>query len=192
MIRSAVTTMTIIAFIAYPFVVFSAVGHVAPKILMAGVLSLLAVRISLKPWIKFSFPWKRWVIVGLLLGTAVAVLFVHDFRVRSVKLYPVVIDFCFFLLFFGSLFTHRPLVERIARAQHVDLTSFALIYTRRVTWVWAGVLLANTVIALVTALYASMKAWTLYNGFYSYLLIGSVFAIEYLVRRRVQHTQMLS
>ncbi|EQD52822.1 hypothetical protein B1B_10524 [mine drainage metagenome] len=108
----------------------------------------------------------------------------------NVRLYPVVIDFSIFLLFFGSLFTQQPLVERIARAQRDDLDSTALTYTRRLTWIWSLVLLANVLLALYTALFTSMSIWTLYNGLLSYLLLGMVFLAELLIRRRVQRVPL--
>jgi uncharacterized membrane protein len=40
--------------------------------------------------------------------------------------------------------------------------------------------------ALYTALFTSMATWTLYNGLIAYLLMGLLFAGEYLVRLRVK------
>ena len=98
------------------------------------------------------------------------------------RIYPAVIDFCFFSAFFGSLFTPLPLVERIARAMEGDLGPQAVHYTRLVTWAWSLVLLSNTLAALYTAFYSSLAVWSLYNGLLSYLLIGATFGVEYAIR----------
>lgn len=186
MSRSPFAAMTVLALLAYPVAVYLAAGFVTPKILMAGVLALLALRIALRLHHRTLLAWKPWALAGLLLFAALAVLYSHGLGMMNVRLYPAAIDFCVFLLFFGSLFTQQPLVERIARAQRDDLDALALVYTRRVTWVWSVVLLLNTALALYTALYASMAIWTLYNGLLSYLLIGTVFLVELLIRRRVR------
>ncbi|MGH8402536.1 MAG: hypothetical protein ACRESO_03895 [Gammaproteobacteria bacterium] len=187
----AVTALVVAALLAYPLAVYFAAGHIAPKILMAGVLILLALRMLFIAWRKSRRP-RRWLaLAGVLLLGAIAVLFTRDFSLGHVRLYPAAIDAVFFLVFFLSLFTRRPLVERFARAIAGDLDPVRIRYTRRVTQVWSGVLLLNTLIALYTAWFASMAVWTLYNGLLSYLLIGAVFVVEYLVRRRVHraHTQ---
>ena len=41
-------------------------------------------------------------------------------------------------------------------------------------------------LALATALWASDKTWALYNGLIAYLLMGALFAGEWLVRGRVR------
>ena len=56
--------------------------------------------------------------------------------------------------------------------------------TRTVTKVWCGFFVANGLAALGTALWASPKVWSLYNGVVAYLLMGVLFAGEYLVRLR--------
>lgn len=186
MTRSAVPVLIVAGLLAYPLVIYFAAGRVAPRILMAGALMLLALRVLFQAWRKSRRPWSRLCLAAVLLAGAIAVGFSHGLSLERVRLYPVAIDAAFFLVFFISLFTRAPLVERIARASDPELGPDAILYTRRVTWVWSGVLLANSLIALYTALHASMAAWTLYNGLLSYLLIGTVFLAEYLIRRRVR------
>ena len=45
--------------------------------------------------------------------------------------------------------------------------------------------IANGLLALATALWASDAVWALYNGAIAYGLIGLMFAVECLVRQRV-------
>jgi len=55
-----------------------------------------------------------------------------------------------------------------------------------VTIVWCVFLLLNGLVALWTALYASLELWTAYNGFVAYLLMGALFGGELLVRKFVR------
>jgi len=59
-------------------------------------------------------------------------------------------------------------------------------YTRKVTIMWCAFFVANGLAALATALWASNEVWLLYNGLVSYLLMGALFAGEWLVRRRIK------
>ncbi|MGA9852072.1 MAG: hypothetical protein WBR15_04000 [Gammaproteobacteria bacterium] len=190
MSRSVFTVLIVVALLAYPFTMYFAADRVAPKILLAGVLTLLALRVLFRAWRKSRHPWRWLGFAAVLLLAAVATLFSHGLSLEHVRLYPVAVDSVFFLVFFISLFTSRPLVERIARASGAELGPDAILYTRRVTWAWSGVLLVNTLIALYTTLYASMAVWTLYNGLLSYFLIGAVFLVEYLIRRRVRRIRL--
>ena len=89
-------------------------------------------------------------------------------------------------LFSFSLFRPPSVIEQIARLKELDLPEFAIPYTRKVTTAWCGYFVFNGAIALYTVLVADMEFWALYNGFISYLLMGLLFAGEYIVRRKVR------
>ena len=78
------------------------------------------------------------------------------------------------------------MIERLARLQHPDLPPEGVIYTRRVTQVWCAFFIINGAMALSTALWASLEIWSLYNGLIAYVLMGGLFAAEYLVRMKTQ------
>lgn len=99
--------------------------------------------------------------------------------------YPVVVNLLMFFLFFSSLWQPQSLIERLARLQDPNLPQSGIRYTRNVTKVWCAYFIINGSIALYTC-FLPLEAWTLYNGFISYLLAGSLFIIEWMVRRRVQ------
>ena len=75
--------------------------------------------------------------------------------------------------------------SRIARLSQADLPPSGVIYTRHVTQAWCGFFVVNAAVAIVTV-FASREAWLLYNGFLAYLLMGALFAGEWLVRLRVR------
>jgi uncharacterized membrane protein len=99
--------------------------------------------------------------------------------------YPVFMNLALLLLF-GSSLVHPPtIVERIARIRHPDLPAEAVPYLRRVTVAWCIFFVGNGAAALYTALYATFETWALYNGLIAYVLIGAMFAGEFLTRMRV-------
>ena len=67
-----------------------------------------------------------------------------------------------------------PLVERFAARQHSPMPDLVRHYCRRVTWAWAILLLANTIIAALLAFWGSLQAWAIYTGVISYLLMGAL------------------
>lgn len=102
------------------------------------------------------------------------------------RLYPVAMSLGMLLLFGLSLKNSPSMVERFARLREPDLSPDGVIYTRRVTQVWCVFFVINGSIAGWTAIYATRDEWALYNGFIAYLLMGMLFAGEWLVRRRVR------
>jgi uncharacterized membrane protein len=77
------------------------------------------------------------------------------------------------------------MVERIARLHQPDLPTDATPYLRNVTRVWIAFFVFNGAAGLATALWASREVWSLYNGGIAYVLIGLLFAAEWLWRRRM-------
>jgi acyl-coenzyme A synthetase/AMP-(fatty) acid ligase/3-hydroxymyristoyl/3-hydroxydecanoyl-(acyl carrier protein) dehydratase len=59
-------------------------------------------------------------------------------------------------------------------------------YCRKVTWMWCGFFIFNGGIAAITIFFGSDIIWSVYNGGISYILMGSLFAGEFLVRKMVQ------
>ena len=54
-------------------------------------------------------------------------------------------------------------------------------YTKNVTYIWCIFLFFNLTMSIIT-FFLSDKIWLWYNGCISYVLMGSLFAIEYIVR----------
>lgn len=102
----------------------------------------------------------------------------------AVRLYPVFVNTAMFLTFASTLVYPPSMIERFARMARPDLPSKAIPYVRKVTVAWMGFFLVNGAIALWTALAGSWTAWTIYNGGIAYALMGGLFLMEYLVRRK--------
>jgi uncharacterized membrane protein len=101
---------------------------------------------------------------------------------RSLLATPALVSFGL-LAGFGLSLRGESVVEAIARAQHGPLSAEQTRYCRRVTLVWCVFFLANGVVALVLALTASTATWALYTGLLAYLLIGALFASEFVYRQ---------
>ena len=102
--------------------------------------------------------------------------------------YPVLANVLLLLLFAYSLFAPPTVVERLARIAEPQLDAAGVAYTRRVTQVWCGFFIVNGAIALATCLSGDIALWTLYNGGISYLLMGALMGIEWIVRKRIRRT----
>jgi uncharacterized membrane protein len=59
----------------------------------------------------------------------------------------------------------------------------SIAYTRAVTVLWCIFFTINATVSGAIALDGSMRAWTIYNGLLSYIIIGIIFASEYLFRQ---------
>jgi uncharacterized membrane protein len=103
----------------------------------------------------------------------------------SLQYYSVLISLFFLAVFAGSLTQEQSIVERLARRMEPDFPESAVRYTRRVTQAWCVFFVANTVITLL-CIRVGEEAWALYNGLVSYLLMGCMFAGEWLIRRRMK------
>ncbi|BET95508.1 hypothetical protein TCT1_04290 [Xenorhabdus sp. TCT-1] len=121
-------------------------------------------------------------IAGITLGLASLLLRNH----QLLMYYPVVVNAVLLILFSSSLRYGPPIIERIARIKEPDLPPKGIIYTRKVTYIWCLFFMFNGTVSLGTCLYNDMPLWTLWNGMVSYLLIGLLISIEWLVRQRVK------
>lgn len=124
-----------------------------------------------------------WLAVPLVVFLAFT-LMTNDERV--LRLYPAIINASLAAAFAGSLWSSETLIERLARITSPDLPAEGAAYCRKVTRIWAAFMTLNTLIAAWTALHASRETWALYNGLVSYILMGVLFGIEYIVRQRVK------
>jgi uncharacterized membrane protein len=149
-------------------------------------LLLLLAAASRLPAMKVSRA-ARWTGAAALLLVAGAV---WANALLPLKLYPVLVNAAFLAAFAYSLASPPSMVERMARLTEPDLPPQAIAYTRVVTQVWCVFFVINGSIALGTALWASPAVWSLYTGVISYVAMGVLFGVEYLVRlrfKRIHH-----
>ena len=88
----------------------------------------------------------------------------------------------FGLTFLRSL-SGTPLIEHFARMVKPELSVAEQAHCRAWTRVWGIYLLVLAAIGLGLARWATLTVWTAYVGVLSYVMVGVLFAIEYLVRK---------
>lgn len=167
-----------LATLAYPLVVYLGFGRVEPFWLAIALVALVLVR-----------AWATRDVVWLFAAFGAAILALASLVGGSwvpLKLYPVLISVVLLAVFAASVLRPPTVIERIARLAEPGLPAAAVPYTRVVTLVWCAFFVCNGLIALATALWASNEVWVFYNGFVAYLLMGGLFAGEWLVRQRVR------
>ena len=168
----------VLASVAYPLVVWLALGHVGPRWIACGLAGLALARAAVT---RERF-WMAAAAAVLLLAAVGAWT---DGWV-ALKLYPVVVNLALLGAFAASLRHGPSAIERLARLREPALPPAAIAYTRRVTQVWCGFFAANAAVSAATALWADAAGWALYNGLIAYLLMGLLMGAEWLVRRRVR------
>ena len=180
----ALTALAVVVTLFYPLAIWFGKGKIEPRWLAGLLLVLVATRI---PTLKVSrlARWSAFCALVLVLGA------VWMNALLPLKLYPVLVNLAFLITFAYSLSTPQSMIERFARLTEPHLPASAVEYTRNVTKVWCVFFVVNGSIAFATAVWAPQEVWALYTGVISYVLMGCLFAIEYLVRirfkRRHQH-----
>ncbi len=76
-----------------------------------------------------------------------------------------------------------PLIEHFARMMKPDLPDAQVVHCRQWTWIWAIYVVVLAAVGLVLARFASLEVWTIYVGVVNYILLGVLFAVEYVVRK---------
>ncbi|MDX7990546.1 DNA gyrase subunit B [Xenorhabdus sp. Reich] len=174
--------------IVWPFLVWAMVNYGQFHAMLIVIILFFVLRLLLnrhQTRNQQNAGWDAgWIlsITGIILG--LASLFLRDHQL--LMYYPVVVNAVLLALFGGSLRYGPPIIERMARFKEPDLPPEGVVYTRKVTYIWCLFFLFNGSVALGTCLYNDMNLWTLWNGMVSYLFIGLLLAIEWLVRQRVR------
>lgn len=164
----------------YPFAVYFGMSHLGTRTLAWLLLSMFGLRLLL------IGGRSRQALANLLpLLVAVAVICILVLlRGDGVFFlyYPVAINLTMFASFAFTLKRPPTMIERFARLREPQMPEIAIAYCRQVTKVWCGFFVLNTGLSLCTILSGDLRLWMLYNGLVSYLLMGLLFAIEFVWR----------
>lgn len=182
--RQLLTGLSAIVLFAYPFAVYFGIDKFGLNLVGGLLIAALLLRLFVAnktPLQEFKFLALTTGAVGILLVTLGMVFKQHGW----LKFYPVVVNICMLCVFAFSLKQPQSIIERLARLQEPELPPSGVAYTRKVTMVWCVFFVLNAAFALYTC-FLPVKIWTLYNGLISYLLAGSLFAGEWIVRQFVR------
>ena len=166
--------------ILYPFAVYFGLQQFEARWLLPMLLVLLSLRLATEQ--KIASSKKIWISSAVLL---LLIALAANSEI-ALKLYPLLVNLGFFVIFMQSLFFPPTVIERLARLSEPALSSAGVTYTRQVTKVWCVFFVFNGTVSAMTAVWASAEIWALYNGFVAYMLMGLLFVGEYLIRMRVK------
>jgi len=133
----------------------------------------------------------------LLLAIAALCFFSHS--PLLLKLYPVLVNLLLLATFGYSLF--RPpsvafrfalLADKLKKPPHKIEGSLGekhvAAYCQKVTLAWCLFFVLNATLSALTVFALSPAAWALYNGGISYILMGTLFAMEWAIRKMTDKT----
>lgn len=168
--------------LAFPLVAASGIHWLGAWPVIGLLVVLLVLRALGTGWTFVPTPMTA----GLLVVAGLELLVAAWDAVAAARLYPVFMNLVMLVAFAVTLWRGPSMIERFARSFEPDLDEAGVRYTRKVTWVWIGFFILNGAMAGWTVAHGDWTLWTLYNGLISYLLMGALFAGEFLVRRHVR------
>jgi len=132
-----------------------------------------------------SFFWNA----ALLLGLGGLCFIINSSII--LKLYPLLMNILLLISFGSTLFFPPSMIFRFALMQDKSIQSSlngkrVAAYCRKVTVAWCVFFVFNGSMAAWTIFSGSDALWSVYNGGISYILIGTLFAGEFIVRKTVQ------
>lgn len=167
----------------YPVLVFFGLKVLEPKWIALFLMAFFLLRMLLqKKRSNLSLPQPPYALALLLLIPLFLSLEVFSNRGFWFLFIPTFVNLNLLLTFAATLVKGPTMVEWFARLQVKYLSPEELLYCRRVTWVWCSFFVLNAALSLSTIFLHNMKLWTLYNGLLSYVLMGMLFAVEYVYR----------
>lgn len=182
MFKKILLTLCIVLGVCYPFVIYAGIKLELIKYVLPLVAAVFLLRLVLSGRQQSEF--KVLTCCSLITAAILCIGSAVFNNLRLVLYYPVFVNALFFAIFFLSLYKGDAVITRFAKLTQKEgqLPDFAISYTRKVTVVWSLFFIFNGLIALYTALSNDIDVWTLYNGLISYILIGCLMAIEFVIR----------
>jgi len=167
--------------VGYPVLVYLGLRWLEPRalaLLLGAILLARALpRLSRRPFSEIQRILTPFALVALVL--AAAALWNQE---RFFLFVPPLVSGALLVSFARTLWSGPSMIESIARMQVTELSPAEVRYCARVTVVWCCFFAVNAGIALALALEGSLGAWALYTGVVAYLLIGILFACEFVYR----------
>jgi uncharacterized membrane protein len=173
--------------LAGPALIYLALRVASARQVAAAALLLLLLRVAVAARREFRGQVRAFGLPLLAVAGAGVVSLIWNDPLALLAT-PSLVSFGLLFAFAGSL-RGESVVERLARAQKASLCDEEVLYCRRVTVVWCAFFLGNGALALWLAVAATRAEWALYTGLVSYLLIGTLYASEFVYRHwRFRHT----
>ncbi len=135
-----------------------------------------------------SFTIKPVITASLLLASGLACFLTN--QTLFLRMYAVVISVMMLVTFGSTLIFPPNIIYRFAclsdrsipsSLEHKEVEH----YCRKVCIVWCIFFIVNGGISFYTAFFSSEQVWAIYNGGISYILMGLLFGIEFIIRKGV-------
>ena len=167
--------------VAYPLLIYAGLSYFEPRTVALALGLGVLVRVAFIANAREGVQLSRL----LLAPGAVALVLVVTAVLNDGRIFlfvPALVNLAL-LVSFAHTLRHRPsMVETFARLQVDDLSVEETAYAVAVTRLWCGFFFANGAVALLLAVRGSVGVWAFYTGFLSYVLMGTLFAVEFLYR----------
>jgi len=171
-----------LALLVYPVAVYAAMRGRGPRfaalLLLAFVAPLALLRMARWRASRLSTLALVPVVAAVLLVASAAL----D-RAGYALLVPTAVASMLLITFGASLFAGPPMVERFARLQHDDLRPDEVAWCRLWTVIWCGFFVVNGSIAAALTAWGDTRLWAIYNGAVAYAAMGTLFAVEWVMRK---------
>lgn len=158
--------------------------------IIVGALFLIAALCNFLAFKNSSFRVHTTTILLALVG-----IFLVTGTEHLALFYPAIMNGMVAALFLISQFSERTIIEKVASIVEGGVPQHAVRYCRRLNLIWGLFMVFNTGVTLWTVYVAiahgNQMVWAWYNGVISYLLIGILFYLEYVVRQRVKARELL-
>ncbi len=177
-LRALETLVMISAPFAVYFLFFSKGYHTAFFFVVAVMFLIRAPRI-----LKNRRLTKSLAIQVVLIGGYIVFGMVYP-KIIVVELLPAFINIVLFFLFGYSYLYPPSMVEGFAQVySERPLEPEEIIHCRRVTLVWMVFFILDMLAIVYVALYMTVLDWAILTGLINYLIMGSLFAGEYIYRK---------
>lgn len=167
----------------YPVAIWVGLTYLSTRtvgiLVLALVIPLAALRLRGADRATF---WTVLRIPLVIMGLIVLGIVLDD--PRYVLAMPVLINLTLLVTFGATLVGNAmPMIERFARMQEPTLSEAQVAHCRQFTLVWVIFFILNGSTALLLGLFAPLSFWATYTGLIAYILMGLLFALEYIVRK---------
>lgn len=182
--RRAIRWVALVLTLTYPVAVYFGLQVLEPRTLGLLLLAIVLLRhFGAAERFAAGITTAEWIAFFALCGLSAGIFLSN--HAGLLLLYPVAVSLSMLFVFARTLWKPPTMIERIARLSEPDLSQEGVRYTRKVTWAWCGFFLVNASLSAVSAT-GPREYWVLYNGLISYLLMGLLFGVEWLVRQSVR------
>ena len=168
--------------LGYPLGIYLALVWFEPRWVALAVAALILLRWRGRAFGLFAgLSWLSHAVIAGSLLLSLGALVSNDETL--LRLYPAGVSLALLAVFALSLRSEQSLVERMARISHPVLPDEAVRWCRRWTESWCAFFAVNASLSIWTAIAASREVWAVYNGFIAYLVMGTLLAGEWVLRR---------